>query len=175
MAEKVKNNDKETLKMDLQKVFDIFDRNKDGSIGTKELRFVIKSFGITPTEDELQDIINEADTNGNGIIDFEEFVNVATRTIKDAEAEDELRQAFRVFDEDENGVISAADLHHAMTHLGDKMSEEEVDEMIREADINNDKQINYEEFITMITSASKLSNLRFWKYFNLIQNLKFKI
>ena len=64
--------------------------------------------------------------------------------MRDSDTEEELREAFRVFDKDENGYISAAELHHVMTNLGEKLTEEEVDEMIREADIDGDGQVNYE-------------------------------
>jgi len=60
--------------------------------------------------------------------------------------------AFRVFDKDGNGFISAAELRHVMKNLGEKLTDEEVDEMIREADIDGDGQVNYEEFVTMMTS-----------------------
>ncbi|KAB0361663.1 hypothetical protein FD754_005819, partial [Muntiacus muntjak] len=59
---------------------------------------------------------------------------------------------FRVFDKDGNGYISAAELHHVMTNLGEKLTDEEVDEMIREADIDGDGQVNYEEFVQMMTA-----------------------
>jgi len=61
-------------------------------------------------------------------------------------------EAFMVFDKDGNGFISAAELRHVMTNLGEKLTDEEVDEMIREADIDGDGQVNYEEFVTMMTS-----------------------
>ena len=61
--------------------------------------------------------------------------------------EEELKEAFRVFDKDGNGFISAAELRHIMTNLGEKLTDEEVDEMIREADIDGNDQINYEEFV----------------------------
>lgn len=50
----------------------------------------------------------------------------------------------RVFDKDGNGFISAAELRHVMTNLGEKLTDEEVDEMIREADVDGDGQVNYE-------------------------------
>ena len=60
------------------------------------------------------------------------------------DSKDEIRQAFRVFDRDGNGSISAAELRHVMTNLGEDCTEEEVDEMIREADANGDGEVNYE-------------------------------
>ncbi|KAG7254999.1 hypothetical protein CRUP_034735, partial [Coryphaenoides rupestris] len=64
--------------------------------------------------------------------------------MKDTDSEEEIREAFRVFDKDGNGYISAAELRHVMTNLGEKLTDEEVDEMIREADIDGDGQVNYE-------------------------------
>jgi len=55
-------------------------------------------------------------------------------------------------DKDGNGYISAAELRHVMTNLGEKLTDNEVDEMIREADVDGDGQINYEEFVKMMLS-----------------------
>ena len=93
-------------------------------------------------------MINEVDADGNGTIDFPEFLTMMARKMKDTDSEEELKEAFKVFDKDGNGFISAAELRHVMTNLGEKLTDEEVDEMIREADIDGDGQINYEEFVT---------------------------
>ena len=89
----------------------------------------------------IQTIIN---LTGNGTIDFPEFLTMMARKMKDTDSEEEIREAFRVFDKDGNGFISAAELRHVMTNLGEKLTDEEVDEMIREADIDGDGQVNYE-------------------------------
>ncbi|ORZ01536.1 hypothetical protein BCR43DRAFT_181949 [Syncephalastrum racemosum] len=96
--------------------------------------------------------INEVDSDGNGTIDFSEFLTMLARKMKDTDSQEEIQEAFKVFDKDGNGYISAAELRHVMTSLGEKLSEEEVDEMIREADIDQDGQINYEEFVKMMMS-----------------------
>ena len=81
---------------------------------------------------------------GNGTIDFPEFLTMMARKMKESDSEEEIREAFRVFDKDGNGFISAAELRHVMTNLGEKLTDEEVDEMIREADIDGDGQVNYD-------------------------------
>ena len=69
---------------------------------------------------------------GNGTIDFPEFLTMMPRKMKDTDSEEEeIREDFRVFDKDGNGFISAAKLRHVMTNLGEKLTDEEVDEMIR--------------------------------------------
>eukprot|EP00961_Rhodomonas_salina_P009543 129439-Rhodomonas_salina.3 len=121
----------------------------DGTITTKELGTVMRSLGQNPTEAELQDMINEVDADGNGTIDFPEFLTLMARKMKDTDSEEEILEAFKVFDkvgsvsdcsQDGNGFISAAELRHVMTNLGEKLTDEEVDEMIREADIDGDGQ-----------------------------------
>lgn len=88
--------------------------------------------------------ISKTNYVGNGTIDFPEFLTMMARKMKDTDSEEEIREAFRVFDKDGNGFISAAELRHVMTNLGEKLTDEEVDEMIREADIDGDGQVNYE-------------------------------
>ncbi len=70
--------------------------------------------------------------------------------MKDTDGEEELREAFRVFDKDGNGFISAAELRHVMTNLGEKLTDDEVDEMIREADLDGDGMVNYEGNLNLI-------------------------
>ena len=135
---------------EFKEAFSLFDKDGDGTITTKELGTVMRSLGQNPTEAELQDMINEVDADGNGTIDFSEFLTMMARKMKDTDSEDEIKEAFKVFDKDGNGFISAAELRHVMTNLGEKLTDEEVDEMIREADIDGDGQINYEEFVKMM-------------------------
>jgi len=128
---------------EFKEAFSLFDKDGDGTITTKELGTVMRSLGQNPTETELQDMINEvdADGNGNGTIDFPEFLTMMARKMKDTDCEEEIREAFRVFDKDGNGFISAAELRHVMTNLGEKLTDEEVVEMIREADLDGDGQV----------------------------------
>ncbi|KAF7377609.1 Calmodulin [Mycena sanguinolenta] len=132
---------------EFKEAFSLFDKDGDGTITTKELGTVMRSLGQNPTEAELQDMINEVDADGNGTIDFPEFLTMMARKMRDTDSEEEIKEAFKVFDKDGNGYISAAELRHVMTNLGEKLSDNEVDEMIREADVDGDGQINYEEFV----------------------------
>ncbi|XP_031251490.1 calmodulin-like [Pistacia vera] len=68
----------------------------------------------------------------------------------ECEAEEELREAFKVFDKDQDGYICPNELRHGMLNLGEKLTDEEVEQMVREADLDGDGQVNYEEFVRMM-------------------------
>ncbi|KAK9215194.1 hypothetical protein WN944_007197 [Citrus x changshan-huyou] len=122
----------------------------DGCITIEELAVAIKSLDQNPTEEELRNMISEVDVNGNGTIEFGEFLNLMARKMKENEAQEELKEAFKVFDKDQDGYISPNELRHVMMNIGEKVTDEELEQMVREADLDGDGQINYEEFARMM-------------------------
>ncbi|KRX88756.1 Calmodulin-1 [Trichinella pseudospiralis] len=88
--------------------------------------------------DSAMKLISKNMTGRNGTIEFDEFLQMMSRKMKDSDSEQELKEAFQVFDKDKDGFISAAELHYVMTNLGEKLTDEEVQEMIREADLDGD-------------------------------------
>ncbi|XP_022898936.1 calmodulin-6-like isoform X2 [Olea europaea var. sylvestris] len=138
---------------EFKEAFTLFDKDGNGRITTKELGNVMRTLEQNPTEAELKDMIIEVDADGNGTIELQEFLNLMARKQKDSE--EAFKEAFRVFDKDQNGYISAAELRNVMTNLGEKLADEEVDEMIREADVDRDGQINYEEFVKIIMAKRR--------------------
>ena len=79
-----------------------------------------------------------------------EFLTMMARKMKDTDSEEEIREAFKVFDRDNNGFISAAELRHVMTSIGEKLTDDEVDEMIREADQDGDGRIDCTVFCSIM-------------------------
>lgn len=141
---------------DFREAFDLFDLNHDGVISTFELRGVLISFGYHASEQVVTDIMTELDANHNGVIDFPEFLTlVQTYPPKEGVEKtlDDIKLAFAVFDRDGNGQITAAELKAGMKFLGTEMTDAEVEEAIKEADINGDGMINYEEFARMMKSS----------------------
>jgi len=135
---------------EFKEAFSLFDKDGDGTITPKELGTVMRSLGQNPTEAELQDMINEVGADEHGFIDFPEFLSLMARTMRDWDTEDEIIDAFKVFDRDGNGFISVAEVRHAIMNLGEKLTDSEVDEMTQEADVDSNGQINYEEFVKMM-------------------------
>ena len=85
---------------ELQDVFDQFDKDKDGKISAKELENAMQSMGQNPTVDEVQEMMREVDLNQDGKIDFDEFMYLMTKSSPDTQTEDEVINAFRVFDKE---------------------------------------------------------------------------
>ena len=130
-----------------QDAFEMFDKDKDGAITARELGNMMRSIGQNPTDEEVNAMIKEVDLNSDGKIELDEFITLMARNSPDTQTEDEVINAFRVFDKEGNGLIATAELKHIMMTIGDKMTEAEADEMIHEADIDDDGVINYEEFV----------------------------
>ena len=84
--------------------------------------------GANITKDGLKSLIEYLDKDGNGTIDFPEFLSLMARKVKDTDIEEEMTEAFKVFDRDGNEFIRAAKLRHVMTNLGEKFMYEAVDD-----------------------------------------------
>ena len=136
---------------EFKEAFSLFDKDGDGNITLSELGAVMTTLGQHPTESEIQDMLNEVDSDGNGMIDFSEFLTMMARKMKDTDFEEEMRAAFLVFDTDRDGFITPKELTVAMKNLGENLSDKEILKMIKEADLDGDNQINFKEFLQMMT------------------------
>jgi len=148
MADKLRDEQIQEFK----EAFSLFDKDGDGTITTQELGTVMKSLGQNPCESDLQDMINEVDVDGNGTIDFTEFLDMMTKHMKESDNEQELREAFKVFDKDGDGHISKAELKIVMKNLGENLTDAEIEEMINEADADGDGEVDYDEFVKMMNA-----------------------
>lgn len=135
---------------ELREAFEIFDRDQDGYITIKELADIMRNLGQPPSESEVQDMIAEVDIDGNGNINFQEYLSLMARRMRDGDLEKEMQQVFRLFDRDGNGLIGASELKALMIGIGEKITDEEVEDMIREADKDGDRFISYQEFKDII-------------------------
>ncbi|XP_043662599.1 neo-calmodulin [Drosophila teissieri] len=136
----------------IKNTFQILDKEYEGAITSKELGLVIRALGRQPNESEVQSLINEVDSDGNGTISAQEFYSVILRKMRDTTKEEELRDAFNVFDKERNGYFSATEVRAVFMALGEKLEDDELEEMIREYDVDQDNHINFEEFTNMMTT-----------------------
>lgn len=131
---------------ELKEAFSMFDKDGDGTITIDELRDVFRKMGHKNISDRaLIEMIMSVDDNGDGEIDFEEFLVLMTSHIAN-DPDKELREAFRVFDTNGDGSISKKELKSLMKKLGQKLSNEEIDAMMSDVDIDGNGEIDFEEF-----------------------------
>jgi len=138
-----------------KEVFMLFDKDEDGVLTYPELNVVMKSLGQRPSEKELLRMVREVSEDRiYDTIEFNEFLQMMSKQMKNY-SQDSLRDAFRIFDKDDDGLISIEELRNIMLRLGEKMTDKELDEMIAEANCDKDGHIDYEEFVLVLCNDSK--------------------
>ncbi|XP_064535351.1 uncharacterized protein LOC135426250 [Drosophila montana] len=131
--------------------FKLLNSEQAACLTIKDLEFFSTSLGRHPTEHDLQAMINEVDVDGNGVVDFDEFVHSMTLRMSSPD-DDDFREAFRVFDRENTGYIGVNELRLVMMDLRVQLAEDEAEEMIHSYDTDGDGKLSYEEFIAMMTT-----------------------
>ncbi|XP_076903855.1 calcium-dependent protein kinase 26-like isoform X2 [Bidens hawaiensis] len=135
----------------LKQMFKIIDTDNSGYITFEELKAGLKRFGSNLNESEIYDLMQSADIDNSGTIDYEEFV-AATLHINKVDKQDYLFAAFSYFDKDDSGYITLDELQQACKEFG--VDDVHLEEIIKEADQNNDGRIDYNEFVAMMHNGS---------------------
>ena len=145
----------EDQKTEIKEAFDLFDTDGSGTIDQKELKVAMRALGFEPKKEEIMKMIRDADQDNSGVIDFPEFLDMMTQRMSDRDPKDDMLKAFRLFDDDETGKISFKNLKRVAKELGENMTDDDLQEMIDEADRDGDREISEEEF----TRIMKKTNL----------------
>ena len=135
--------------------FDEFDTDCDGVISVKELGPLLQSLNQNPSKSEVLQMISEVDVDGSGKLKFPDFLLMMSSKLRDTDSEEEIRETFRFLDKSGNGFISTAELRHIMLNIGEQLNEAEVDELVRDADIDGDGVVDYQEFVDMLSTTRK--------------------
>uniref|UniRef100_A0A4W5NYP8 Troponin C, skeletal muscle n=2 Tax=Salmoninae TaxID=504568 RepID=A0A4W5NYP8_9TELE len=146
----------EDMIAEFQAAFNLFDSDGGGDISTRELGQVMRMLGQNPTREELALIIEEVDEDGSGTIDFEEFLVMMVRLLKEDQAgksEGELAECFRVFDKNADGYIDREEFAIIIRSSGEQISEEEIDELLKDGDKNADGMLDFDEFLKMMENV----------------------
>lgn len=141
-------------KTDIKEAFDLFDNDCTGFIEVKELKVAIRALGFEPKKEEIKRMIAEIDKDGSGRISFNDFLHLMTMKMAEKDTREEILKAFRLFDDDDTGKISFKNLKRVARELGESLTDEELREMIDEADLNNDGEVDQEEFLRIMKKTS---------------------
>jgi len=120
-----------------KKVFDEIDIDGTGDIDIEELGIALNSIGCVLSEHDLNKLMKEFDTNNSGRLDFDEFLCIVGMNLQDSHNEEDILESFSVLDRNKNGTVSCKDLILLMTSMGERLSKEEAEEIIREIDPDN--------------------------------------
>jgi Ca2+-binding EF-hand superfamily protein len=137
----------------LWEAFKVFDADGNGGVSAEELGQVMRSLGQSPNETDLRDMIKEVDVDLSGTIDFEEFK--ALMVSQQGDRKSRLKLAFSVFDENGSGQITRDELHGVMSQFG--LTDQELDEIIKEVDHDGDASIDFEEFCNLVSDESEIT------------------
>jgi Ca2+-binding EF-hand superfamily protein len=142
---------------EFREAFELFDKDQDGCITIDELSVLMKALNIPPTDQEIQNMKSEVDVDQNGNIEYKEYISLIARRVRDVDLEEEMIEAFKIFDTNNDGHISKDELKVIMQIIGEKLvgepiSNEDLDIMWDEADTDQDGYIDYEEFCKVINN-----------------------
>lgn len=140
-----KNELTEEQKQEIREAFELFDTDGSGTIDAKELKVAMRALGFEPKKEEIKKMIADIDKDGSETIDFSEFLEMMTAKMSEKDSREEILKAFRLFDDDETGKISLKNLKRVAKEIGENMTDEELQEMIDEADRDDDGEVNEEE------------------------------
>ncbi|KAG1140411.1 hypothetical protein G6F37_001774 [Rhizopus arrhizus] len=143
-----------------KEAFSLYDKKGNSTVSSANLGDLLRGLGQNPTEAEVRELIKETAKSKNipesqeFDIDFGTFLSILTRPdgFKPAGSSQEFIQGFQVFDKEGDGYISAGELRYVLTNLGEKLTNEELDELLKEVEIGKDGRINYIDFVTVVLS-----------------------
>lgn len=142
----IPNRNQDTIDQ-IRELFSLYDTNDDGVITIEELQAFQGAVGQNRTIEELMGIINAVDTNGNGTIEFPEFLAANDPRMMEISGEEQIRAAFNFYDDDGDGFISPEELRSISAPVGMPLTDDELSEIFSEADIDEDGHMSYEEFL----------------------------
>ncbi|CBY23022.1 unnamed protein product [Oikopleura dioica] len=138
---------------DFREAFHLFDRSGDEKIKLSQAGDVFRALGQNPTNAEVVKVLNNPKAEDMNVktLTFDEFLPMLATITRnqDPGSYDDFVEGLRVFDKEGNGTVNAAELRHVLTTLGEKLSEDEVEQLLTGHEDNNG-QINYEDFIKII-------------------------
>lgn len=138
---------------DFREAFQLFDRSGDEKIKLSQAGDVFRALGQNPTNAEVVKVLNNPKAEDMNVktLTFDEFLPMLATITRnqDPGSYDDFVEGLRVFDKEGNGTVNAAELRHVLTTLGEKLSEDEVEQLLTGHEDNNG-QINYEDFIKII-------------------------
>jgi centrin-1 len=141
-------------KEEIKEAFDLFDTDGTGKIDAKELKVAMRALGFEPQKQEIRNIIIDMDHDGSGTIQYHDFLDLMTIKMQERDPVEEMKKAFQLFLDDDSDKITLKHLKKVAKELGENMTDEELQEMIDEADRDGDGAISEADFIRIMNKTN---------------------
>merc|ERR1711965_979197 len=131
---------------EIREAFGLFDADASGMIDVRELKAAMRALGFEVKNEELKKMVSDVDNDGNGTIEFGEFLEMMTGKMGEKDPREDIEKVFKLFDDDNTNKISFRNLARVAEELGENIDDEELQDMINQADRDGDGEINVDEF-----------------------------
>merc|ERR1711883_41817 len=115
-------------------------------MGIRELKAAMRALGFEIKNEELKKMVSDVDNDGNGTIEFTEFLGMMTAKMGEKDTREDIEKVFKLFDDDSSSKITFKNLARVAEELGETIDDEELQDMINQADRDGDGAINCDEF-----------------------------
>ncbi|KAI3642359.1 hypothetical protein MP228_011914 [Amoeboaphelidium protococcarum] len=138
-----------------KEAFSLFDKKGNGTIEAGSLGDLLRSLNQNPTQSRLNELVQQFGGDKASLVNFDQFLALVTsgEEFKPSGTLEEFISAFQVFDKESNGSISSGELRYVLTSLGEKLSDAEVDELLKCVEVDKSGFVNYETFCKTILGA----------------------
>ena len=143
----------EKQKKEIKEAFDLFDSDSTGIINTKTLKPAMKALGFDPPKEEIRNIIAEVDKSGEGIIKYDDFLNIMTQKFLERDPVEEIRKEFHLLCEEGQDKITLDTLLKIANESGEELTIEELKEILLEGDWDGDGDIGEEDYVKIMKKA----------------------
>jgi len=138
----------------LKQAFESFDTSGEGAIGIETIGNILRMMGVKMKEADLKEAVDDVDDDGSGMLEFEEFTELAAKFLIEEDEEElkkELKEAFRIYDKDGQGFITNDVLREILKEIDPKLSESDLDGIIEEVDEDGSGTMDLDEFMEMMS------------------------
>merc|ERR1711918_307833 len=119
---------------EIREAFGLFDNDASGAIDVRELKAAMRALGFEIKNEELKKMVTDVDNDGNGTIEFSEFLSMMTAKMGEKDTREDIEKVFKLFDNDSTNKITFRNLARVAEELGETIDDEELQDMINQAD-----------------------------------------
>lgn len=138
----------------MKEAFNLFDTDNSGTIDVRELKAAMRALGFEVKKEELRKILDDLGKDGHAEITFDEFQSINAERMGSRDSKEEILKVFKLFDEDNSGCITFRNLKRICQELGEDLTDEEMQEMIDEADRSGNGRVGPEDFYRIMKKRS---------------------